>query len=387
MEHLTVATKQEIIARQKKTYARATRKGKSMILDSLVLTTQLSRDHIIRVLNGNYAYRSKPVVSGRGRKPTYTMEHKKLLLYVWELLNYPCSKRLKGALADVLENLIRFGHIAPKPDLLAAMKQISPSTIDRLLAHNRKQLNPFGHSTTKPGSMLKSQIPVRRGSDWDDAMIGFVEIDLVAHCGSNTRGEYVNTLDVTDVCSGWTECRAVRNKARVHTIRAMESIEQSLPFPLLGIDSDNGGEFINDHFFHWTKDRNLVFTRSRPNQKNDSCYVEQKNWSVVRQAVGYTRFEGQKAVDLLNEFYHLLRLVNNFFTPSQKLLERKRIGAQVLKKHDAALTPYRRLLLNPDLDSVAKKALVQEFESIDLLVVRKTMDEILAKIQKLGLGY
>lgn len=387
MEHLTMATKQEIITRQMKAYARATRKGKSVILDSLELTTKLSRDHITRILNGNYSYQSKPIVAGRGRKPIYTMEHKKLLLYVWELLNYPCSKRLKAALPDVLENLIRFGHIDPESNLLATIQTISPSTIDRLLSHDRKRLNPFGHATTKPGSMLKKQIPVRRGNDWDDAIVGFVEIDLVAHCGSTTRGEYVNTLDVTDVCSGWTECRAVLNKARVHTIRAMESIEQTLPFPLLGIDSDNGSEFINDHFYHWTKERDLVFTRSRPNRKNDACYVEQKNWSIVRHAVGYTRFEGQETVDLLNQFYQLLRLINNFFTPSQKLLERKRIGAQVLKKHDAALTPYRRLLLNPELDAATKQRLTQEFASIDLLDVRTSMDELLAKIQQLGLGY
>ncbi len=180
---------------------------------------------------------------------------------------------------------------------------MSHGTMDRLLKHNRKSLNPFGLSTTKPGSLLKNQIPIRRGTDWDDSRPGFVEIDLVAHCGSPVRGEYVNTLDCTDISSGRTECYAIKNKARVHTLNAMKEIKKRLFFPLLGIDSDNGSEFINEHFFYYCKDNNLCFTRSRANHSNDSCYVEQKNWSVVRQNIGYDRYEGGETVDLLNQFF------------------------------------------------------------------------------------
>lgn len=386
MEHLSMATKRELINRQKKAYQHSSKQGKCSILDSLVLSTELSRDHLIRMLNSKDSSAKSSVAPGRGRKPIYTLEHKRLLLKVWELLNYPSSRRLKESLPDALDNLQEHQHISLTPDFRQQMIQIAHGTIDRLLRHDRKRLRPWGLSTTKPGSLLKSQIPIRRGSDWDDSQVGFVEIDLVAHCGSTTRGEYVNTLDVTDVCSGWTECRAIRNKARSHTLAAMQAIQNRLPFELLGVDSDNGSEFINDHFLYWAREQDLVFTRGRPNHKNDSCYVEQKNWSIVRHAIGYKRYEGQEVVDYMNQFYDLLRLINNYFMPSQKLLSRQRIGGRIVKTHDRATTPFRRLIQNPDVEESVKAKLHQEFKSIDLVTIRTDMDKLLAKIHTLGLG-
>jgi len=209
----------------------------------------------------------------------------------------------------------------------------------------------------------------------------------VAHCGSTTGGEYINTLDCTDIASGWTECYAIRNKARTHTLNAMKEIQKRLFFPLLGIDSDNGSEFINNHFFCYCQENNLCFTRSRANHSNDSCYVEQKNWSVVRQAVGYDRYEGQDTVDLLNRFYEYLRLYNNFFQASQKLISKERHGGTVRKKHDTPATPYRRLMLDPNVVELDKKALESNFLALDLLQIRAEMDKLLVKIKSLSLGY
>jgi hypothetical protein len=378
----------EIILSKKKMYQKATRKGKSLILSGLQEAIGLSRKHLSRVLNGSYEYENcQYKKSARGRKAKYNQEHTKILVVLWQLLDYPCASRLKGSLKDTLDNLISCGHITISKSLYRDLMSISSATINRLLKPERRTLDPFGIATTKPGSMLKKQIPIRRGTDWDDAIPGFVEIDLVAHCGSSTKGDYVNTLDCTDVKSGWTECYAVINKARTHTLNAMKAIQQRLPFPLKGVDSDNGSEFINQHFLYFAKEEDLVFTRSRPNRSNDSCYVEQKNWSVVRQAVGYARFEGQETVDLLNLFYEQLRLYNNFFKASQKLLKRERDGSKVSKKHDAATTPYRRLLLDPELDDFDKQKLKDTFATLDVWQLRANMDSLLSKIHEFSIRY
>ena len=384
---LCMATKRQIIAKQKTKYLRSSKKDKSKILTALAETTGLTRGHLIRVLSRQYEYENNRIKSGRGRKPAYGIAHKRILVEIWTLLNYPSSRRLKAALPVVLDNLEQSGHKAFDPNFKKELIQLSHGTIDRLLKHDRKSIRPFGLSTTKPGSLLKNQIPVRRGTEWDDQKPGFVEIDLVAHCGSTTRGEYVNTLDCTDIASGWTECYAIKNKARIHTLDAMKKIQSRLFFPLLGIDSDNGSEFINEHFFYYCKEHDFCFTRSRPNHSNDSCFVEQKNWSVVRQSVGYDRYEGQNTVDLLNRFYEYLRLYNNFFLPSQKLISKQRKGGKVSKKHGHATTPYHRLMLDPNVDELDKKALKSIFLSLDLLQIREDMDKLLVKIKSLSLGY
>lgn len=384
---LSMATKRQIIGRQKAKYLRSGKKEKSGILKALTETTGLTRGHLIRVLSKRYAYEDKKIKSGRGRKPVYGMPHKQLLAEVWKLLDYPCSRRIEASMKAVLDNLEQRGHKTFDPKFKKEMLTLSHGTMDRLLRYDRKTITPFGLSTTKPGSLLKSQINIRRGTDWNDNSPGFLEIDLVAHCGSSTHGEYANTLNCTDIASCWTECVAIRNKARSHTLEGIKRVKCRLPFPLQGIDSDNGSEFINDHFFYFCKDNDLCFTRSRPNHSNDSCYVEQKNWSVVRHSVGYDRYEGQEVVDLLNQFYELLSLYNNFFMPSQKLISKERQGGKVSKKHDFAATPYRRLMLDPNVDELDKKALESTFLSLDLLQIREDMDKLLAKIKSLSLGY
>lgn len=384
---LSMSTKRQIVAKQKNAYRRGGRKQKTHILDVLEQATGLSRDHLSRLLRDPEKYKKRAVRSGRGRKPIYGMAHKELLVYVWVLLGCPSSRRVKAAMPDVLYNLEEHQHRELLPEFRSQMLCMSHGTMDRLLYHDRRKQRPFGVSTTKPGSLLKSQIPVRRGTEWDDAVVGFMEIDLVAHCGSSTKGEFVLTLDGTDIASGWTECRAVINKARTHTLNAMKDIDENLPFALLGIDSDNGGEFINHHFHYYCKERDLCFTRSRPNHSNDSCYVEQKNWSVVRNAIGYGRFEGEEAVDLLNQFYKEHCLINNFFMPSQKLLERYREGGKVIKKHDNALSPYRRLMLDPCVDQSVKTQLEETFNSLDLVQLFQDKVKLLEKIEDLCLGY
>ena len=378
---LTLATKRQIIKKQQAAYRRSSRKTKTRILNALEVSTGLSRDHLARILREGYKDGSRLAKETRGRKAKYGMEHKKLLAFLWELLY--C---LKASLEDVMKHMTEDLLKSFPETVIKEVLEMSHGTMDRLLRSNRQAMKPFGLSTTKPGSMLKDQIPIRRGTDWEDAKPGFVEIDLVAHCGDTNRGEFLLTLDCTDIASGWTECRAVINKARTHTLTAMKTIQKQLPFTLLGIDSDNGSEFINHHFFQYCQDQDLVFTRSRPNHSNDACYVEQKNWSVVRRFIGYGRFCGHKTLELFNDFYQKLSDLNNFL-PSQKLIQRKRVGDKVKKQHDKALTPYRRLLLNPQIKKEDKETLQNRFKALNLITLRKEMDRLLEEIRACSLGY
>ncbi len=248
---------------------------------------------------------------------------------------------------------------------------MSAATIDRRLAPARARVQLRGRSGTKPGSLLKSQIPVRMWADWDDAVPGFVEVDLVGHEGGNSRGEFCQTLTVTDIATGWTETQAVRNKAARRVRAALDDIAAALPFRLLGVDSDNGQEFINHQLLDYCAANKITFTRSRPGRKNDNAHVEQKNWSIVRQTVGYARYDTDAEVELLNRLYQPLRLMTNFFTPQQKLVSKTRVGAKVHKRHDTAKTPFQRLCARDDVDQTIKDNLARWYHQLNPAQLRR----------------
>ena len=362
----------EIIERYKKTYKKSTKKKKQLIINTICESTGLSRDRVARLLRSpNFNYKSKKRKSGR--KTFYDKEVLYALQKLWKLLDFACGKRLKQAIPPMIDALERHNEIIFDQSLKDKLLKISPATIDRLLKHSKTGLAFKGKSTTKPGSLLKKNIPLRLGNQWDDAIPGFVEIDLVAHCGDTTAGDYVNTLDVTDISTGWTETRAVLNKSQKHTFDALMAIKLNLPFPYRGIDSDNGGEFINDHLFDFCISNNICFTRSRPHKSNDNCHVEQKNWAVVRRNIGYDRYEGKKAVDTLNVYYDQLRLYTNFFLPQTKLISRERVNAKIVKKYEIPKTPYQRVLESEHIDEGVKKQLTEQFLMLNPISIKKDM--------------
>lgn len=259
---------------------------------------------------------------------------------------------------------------------------MSAATMDRVLKPERRRLQVRGRAGTKPGTLLKHKIPIRTFADWDDAKPGFCELDLVAHCGENASGEFCQTLDFTDVSSGWTEMRAVPNKAQRWVFEAIELIRGRLPFPLLGIDSDNGSEFINDELFRYCRANKTTFTRGRPGRKNDNCYVEQKNWTHVRQMVGYHRYDDATDLKLLNRLYDVARLWFNYFNPGQKLVSKTRDGAKVTRRYDRAATPYRRLLASNDITAAAKKRLTREYESLNPAELSREIGRIQTEITR-----
>jgi hypothetical protein len=228
---------------------------------------------------------------------------------------------------------------------------MSAATIDRRLKGAKVLASFRGRSHTKPGSLLKSQIPIRTWSEWNDGRPGFVEIDLVGHEGGNSFGEFCFTLTMTDIATGWTVNRSVKNKAAIVVAEAIEHARLVFPFPILGIDSDNGSEFINAHLFDYCTENKITFTRSRPGNKNDGAHVEQKNWTHVRELVGYLRFDSPSELVVLNRIWELDRVFTNLLLTQQKLVRRERIGSKVIKRHDAAATPLERVIRSGVLSS------------------------------------
>jgi len=280
----------------------------------------------------------------------------------------------------------RDGELDVTDDEAARLVAMSAATIDRRL-QGAKVLAGFratGH--TKPGSLLKTQIPIRTWSEWDDVTPGFVEIDLVGHEGGNSFGELCFTLTVTDVASGWTVNRSIRNKAAVRVSEAMAHVRAALPFPLLGIDSDNGSEFINAHFVEWCGANRITFTRSRPGNKNDGCHVEQKNWTHVRELVGYLRFDTDAELALLNRIWRIDRGYTNLLLTQQKLVERHRDGAKVTTRHDTAQSPYERLVASGVLTSAQQGALTRSRNSLHPGQVQREIDRLCTQLERLALS-
>ncbi len=260
---------------------------------------------------------------------------------------------------------------------------MSRSTIERCLRPVRFKGTHHGLSTTKPGTLLKKAIPVRTFADWNEDRPGFMEIDLVAHCGNTVEGQFLNTLTCTDVCTGWTEPRALRHRSQQAVRDALHNIRPELPFALLGIDSDNGSEFINELLYHYCLEKQITFTRSRPYKKNDQSYVEQKNWSVVRHTVGYDRFETDEEFELLTSIYSDLRLYINFFQPVLKLVSKVKVGDKFIKTYDQAKTPYQRIIARSDIPLETKARLTDLYVKLNPVVLRNSIDLKVAKLWKL----
>jgi len=362
--------KRAVTKEMAKRYRKASKKAKGNMLDELCALTGWSRDHARRALREAARPPQHAPQRVLARTQTYGDDLIKPLPKIWATLDGPCGKRLAPFLPEIVPLMERVGELELTGLQREQLLGMSAATIDRRLAPERRRLRLNGKARTKPGTLLKHQVQIRTFAEWDEARPGFIECDLVAHEGGNAKGDYCQTLDLTDIATGWTEMRAVKNKAQRWVFEALVDIEQVLPFPLAGIDSDNGAEFINDHLIRYCSQHKITFTRSRPYRKNDGCFVEQKNWSVVRQNVGYLRYDSDVELNMLNELYGYLRLYVNFFQPQMKLAEKTRTGARVYKRYDHARTPYQRLL-DFNIPTKARKALRAQYLELNPVQLKR----------------
>jgi len=373
-------SKREMIAAIRPRYLKADKAGKAHILDELIATTGYHRKSAIRVLQ----HGSKPKgLKKPGRQKIYQGEVVQVLEQIWEICGRICSKRLQPFLPEMVTILERHHELSLSASIKTLLLSMSRSSIDRCLKKARFTAPQRGLSTTKPGALLKQAIPIRTFTPWEEEHPGFLEIDLVAHCASSTEGTYLNTLTATDLATGWTECLALANKTQAAVSQAIVQLRQDLPFPLLGLDSDNGSEFINETLLRYCQSEKITFTRSRPYKKNDQAHVEQKNWSVVRHTVGYDRLETPQELALLRSIYADLRLYINFFQPVLKLIGKERIDGRTIRTYDRAATPYRRVLALDILPLDVKARLTSQYVQLNPVNLRASIDAKVAQLWKI----
>jgi len=384
---MSPGARMEYLASIYKRYKEASKKDKSIILDEFCCNCHYHRKHAIRLLKHYKRYR-KPKHKQRGRPSKY---NKKAILEplerIWLAAYLPCSKRLKAIIPLWLPFYAQeYNYLSVKT--VNALLSISPATIDRLTAHIRVRYKKRGRSTTKPGTLLKKQIPVKT-EQWDEKRPGFIEADTIAHCGTSMAGVFIFTVDFVDIASGWTEQRAVWGKGEHGVLEQIKDVETTLPFDILGFDSDNGSEFLNYHLLKYLTERKrpVQFTRSRSYQKQDNCHIEQKNWTHVRQWFGYDRLDNPDIVPFMNQLYKSeWYLYHNFFCPSVKLIDKKRIASKTVKLYDSPKTPYQRIQESPFIEAQVKQDLKEQFKQLNPFKLRQAIEKKLKKIFRLHLN-
>ena len=377
-EGMSITTKRELFRIVSVRYHQASKAKKGQILDEFSANASLSRKYAIRLLNEGYkGGKKKPGPSSRYAND---LEFLEILRIFWKTLNYPCGKLLKPMLIELSHlYVLKVGSISEP--VQHKLSIISASTIDRL---TRRWKTKKGKCTTKPGSILRTEIPIQ-GSRWDVEKPGFVEADTVAHCGESSKGPFISSLTLTDIATQWTENRAIWSKSGKATLQAIRDMQKTFPFEIKGFDSDNGSEFLNKFLVKYFRKQDITFTRSRPYRKNDNAHVEQKNWSHVRQLLGYGRFENPDLVPVLNDLYkNYWGWYKNMFIPCMKLIEKKQLGSKIYRIHDKPQTPFHRVLASPYVSEEKKQMLKEIRESLDPFTLKAEIDKRLKIVRRLA---
>lgn len=371
-------SRQQYLQKLQQEYLKAKKSEKTKILNEYIKNTLHNRKYVIRQLNSTQLTCNK--IRKHRRNPKYGYHLLKPLEELYNIFDCPCGQRLEQIIKVELNRLIDFGEIKINQQDAELLKGMSSATIDRKIKkiiHRKKK----GITTTRPGSLLKRQIPIRLTS-WDTNKVGYQEIDLVAHCGSNASGAFGYTISIIDIASGWWEGKFIMNKGQKETLEGLKAIRKRTPFHWLGLDSDNGSEFINWHLLQYCKSENIEFTRSRPNHKNDNAYIEQKNWTHVRKIIGYARYDTPEEQQVINGLYkNELGLYKNFFQPIMKLKQKERYNGSLKRRYEKAKTPYQRLLDNTDVSPEIKTILKAVYKKLNPAQLKRTIEVKLDRLK------
>lgn len=359
-------------------YLKADKKGKGRLLDEYCRNTEQNRKYVIRKINQMVFKEPRP---RKKRRALYGYDVRDVLSKIWKVFDYPCGQRLRPVLLGEVDRLREMGSLKI-PDVLAEkLKSISSATIDRLLRpiKERWRYERKGKHY-KSRDLLYKRIPLRL-TDWDTGEVGYVEMDLVVHCGASAVGEYINTLSAMEISSGWWEAEAIMGRGQQRTFDAIEAIRQRMPFDWKGIDSDNDSAFINAHLLKYCETQGLEFTRSRPNRKNDNAYIEQKNYTHVRRPLGYLRYDTAEEQEIINDLYrNELRLYKNFFQPVMKLIRKERVNGKLKRVYDIAKTPYQRLIESGQLSPEKVESLKRLYQRLNPVELKKVIDSRLERL-------
>jgi len=367
----------------RKDYERAGKAAKGKLLDEAERRTGLHRKHLIRWL-GNRHQGSEPKVRRphRRRARRYGAAVVTALVELWELFDYPCGQRLAPALRAEVERLRQLGELRVTDAVAERLEEISPKTIDRLLAREKRVRGLRRNRNPWVQRLSYQRVPVKVAADWDTSEIGNVQVDFVAHCGRSTGGDYIHTLSAVDIATGWWEGQAIAARTQQQSRAGLEQGQPRFPFPIKEIHPDNDSAMINDLLWDWCRQAHIRMSRSRPYKKNDNAWVEQKNWTHVRKAVGYRRYDTTTELRLLNEIYSLSRLYRNFFQPVIKLLRKTRINGRIHRVYDSARTPYQRILASPQIGKQSKQQLRHIYETLNPAELRRQLNQSLQRLSE-----
>lgn len=376
----SMATKREYLETVRKRYRESsTREQKSIIIDEVQSNLGRDRKHVIKILNrATFKYRKR-----KTRKCKYTYDLKKLLIVLWRISGYACSKRLKPQIPELIRVLKKFNEIELSAEQEKLLCEMGTSVIDKFLKHERHRKTIRGISTTKRGHLLKSQIEIRTGSDGIDS-VGFLEADCVSHCGSDPSGVFASTLNIVDIHTHWTEKDIFLNKNATKVVGALHVLRKRFPFDTKSVDFDNGDEFVNWHMYRYCKKEGIGLTRARVKHSNDQAHIEERNDQCVRKVIGYDRISSEEIVSLISDMYrNELRLLTNFFYTTMRLESKCMVGSRVVKKYSKALTPYRRVLGCSDVRLSVKYSLMREYEQLNPAQLVRSLDVKLSRLKRL----
>lgn len=352
------------------------KKEKSKLLDEAEKRTKLNRKYLMEKLKPK-SNLDKRKEDRKKRKVIYDGYVKDALVKIWRILDYPCGQRLEPLLknSDLIERLRVFKELNCSDEVVLKLKKISFRTIDEKLKHQKEIERIRKKYQKQVHSLLYQKIPVKLSDEWDRSQLGNIQSDLVEHCGQSASGEYINTISNTDIATGWWEGEAIQGRGQIPTLEGLDRARSRFPFSWEEIHSDNGTEYINAHLFRYTQREKLSFSRSRPNKKNDNCFVEQKNWTHVKKYVGYLRYDSLNELKILNDLYrNELRLYKNFFQPVIKLISKERIGGKIQRRYETAKTPYERVMESKEIENDKKEQLKKTYDSLNPAELKRAID-------------